>query len=192
MLEQCEPFNQSWPEPSMRHFDIATSLILEVLIARGLFTRSHPTLLRAQEHDRPWFLVSRWRCQSASCFCSRPLPIDVNKRTRTHHARPCHTSGRVRTLHARSCRTFRTLLPFFTRTLLARSRRTSGLARASTSGRARGLITRTHPTLHRALEHDRPRIRFSCVSRWQCPIAFCFVSHLAHITGIPLHDISHT
>ena len=33
--------------------------------------------------------------------------------------------------------------------------------------------TRTHPTLHRALEHDRPRIRFSCVSRWQCPIAFC-------------------
>ena len=57
-------------------------------------------------------------------------------------------STRTRTHHARSCRT---------------------------SGRARGLITRTHPTFHRALEHDRPRIRFSCVSRWQCPIAFCFV-----------------
>ena len=31
----------------------------------------------------------------------------------------------------------------------------------------------TRTLLHRALEHDRPRMRFSCVPRWQCPIAFC-------------------
>ena len=117
----------------MRHFDIATSLILAVLIARGLFTRSHPTLLRAQEHDRPWFLVSRWRCQSASCFCSRPLPIDVNKRTRTHHARPCHTSGRARgpITHAHAPR-------------LARSCRSS-----------RGLFTHAHAARLDSHEHRR-------------------------------------
>ena len=97
-----------------------------------------------------------------SCFAAS---LSLAKLIVCRRPLPIDVCTRTRTHHARSCRT---------------------------SGRTRGLITRTHPTLHQALEHDRPRIRFSCVSRWQCPVAFCFVSHLVHITCIPFHDISHT
>ena len=161
--------------------------------ARGLFTRPHPTLLRALEHYRPRFLVSRWRCQSASCFCSRPLPIDVNKRTRTHHARPCHTSGRAREpiTHALAAR-------------LARSCRSS-----------RGLFTHAHAARLDSHEHRRQDAHEDSslahiphfIGHWSTidqgfasPVCrdgsarlhFVLFSHLAHITGIPFHDISHT
>ena len=195
MLEQCEPFNQSWPGPSMRHFDIATSLIHAVLIVCR-----RPLLIDVRTCTRTIHTLASHTSSGTGALSPQVPGIAMAVPERILFV---FLFSFISELAGALCVRFLVS----THPCPLRSSSFADVLCPLTPVRARGLITHAHAARQDAhgdssLAHIPHFIgHWSTIDQgFASPVCrdgsarlhFVLFSHLAHISCIPFHDISRT